>query len=392
MPTVFHYTDKLGLEGLTASAGNWFASTGAALPADSTMKPAMYLNLLETIASKTFYKTSYASRNWSGRESHSSRDAAFGPGWYATSLPPETPTETLLDELWGGNKDSIRKTRYWIEILVKEFNLRYPDPTRPNLCFIPFISSVSRSSGNPVGQNADGVSVTSCGRRIVRKSVITREVTNAWDPPLCVIDPFFTAVDGFELIDPDTQANILGFYGLESGFPGLEDPDDLTPANLDSSQANAMLHLLINRIDKRFNFEPPQRRQYPDSDSYSVTLRASRISEGELQSIEVLFLSQMAPVRREVVQNFYEDSKSNWRIIITTSTFAADIYDLFGISHPVLLLISQAPRPSLQIVALKDAVISFFRCDYWAISIGGDEPYTKMENTDQLRELLKLRT
>src|SRR2546423_2830141 len=43
-------------------------------------------------------------------------DAQYGPGWYVTTLPPDTATSVLLDELWGGNLSNLHKTEYWLLI------------------------------------------------------------------------------------------------------------------------------------------------------------------------------------------------------------------------------------------------------------------------------------
>ena len=318
------------------------------------------------------------------------RHPTYGPGWYVTSLPPHTSTSKLLKDLWRGNTDYISKTRHWLELEVHTHCLKYPDPERPNVGFVPFISKISRS-GNLVGQNPYGLLLKSCGRRIPKGSMILSETTKVWDPPLCVVEPFLTAVDAFENLSPDSQANLLGYLGLNSGLPGLADPPCASPIELDSHQANAMAHLIVKRLDAAFKFDRPRRHTYSEDNSFAIRLSATRNLGGRAQTVEVLFLSQMSPVRRETVEEFHEDIRENVGFVVTTSTYAADAMTLANGTRPTLLLATRNSGFSFHIVQLTDATISFPRCDYWiANGDGASGHYLQVQSTNQLRDALGL--
>lgn len=101
---IFHYTDKRGYEaimsGLSEDRRPWFPSLGL--------------------------RTKRAD------------DIVYGPGWYATDLPPTTSTRVLLNELWAGNEKRVEKTAYWLRLSTSAEKVSTPDPDRPHLMYIPF--------------------------------------------------------------------------------------------------------------------------------------------------------------------------------------------------------------------------------------------------------------
>lgn len=389
MLTVFHYTDELGLSGMTNSEERWYPSSGVTL--DPRSKPLELLQRTLTFASRCFYSSASEKRDWSSPKSTLYNDIHYGPGWYVTPLAPTTSTDELLNALWSGNKGFLPRTRYWLEIEVPEVCLKYPDTERSSVGFMPFISKISRSSNNLVGQNAHGAFLKRCGERIQKKGHVVSRVTKEWEPPLILIEPFITAVDGFELLSPDTQANLLGYVGLDSGFPGLLDPADITPAKLDSHQANAMAHLMIKWLDPEFKFDPPRRQMYSEDDSFSVQLRATRNVGTQKQAIEALILCQQSPVRRDVVQAFFEGIEDGLGFVVTTSTFAENAWERSGGRPRVLVLATQQRRLTMHTVILTDAIISFRRCDYWAVVGDADSRrYAKIQSTAEMREMLGL--
>ncbi|MEK7995070.1 MAG: hypothetical protein AAB403_14790 [Planctomycetota bacterium] len=389
MPTVFHYTDEAGLAGMTASEGKWFPSAGTAIDLNRSPFESVQSALIN--ASKKFYSSAFETRDWHSPVSAQFHDITYGPGWYVTSLPPTTSTQQLLKELWRGNVDYLSKTRHWLEMEVDAHSLKYPDPERPTVGFITYLEKISRRSGNLVGQNPYGVLVKGCGRRIQKGLQVVTETMKIWSPPLCVVGSFIAAVDAFETLSPDAQANILGYLRLDSGFPAIADPPFLIPVELDSHQANAMVHLMIKWLGSDFKFERPRRQTYSEDKNFAVRLRATRNRGTEIQSVEVLFLSQMSPVRREIVQEFYRDIGESVGIVVTTSTYAMNVMTLAKETRFALLLATQSPGFSFHMVQLADAHISFPRCEYWIVNGNAtDSHYLEVQSTEQLRKTLGL--
>ena len=95
-------------------------------------------------------------------------DAQYGPGWYVTTLPPDTATSVLLDELWGGNLSNLHKTEYWllISILEKYRAFKVPDPHRPHVVFIPkYNRGMTGDVPKPTGVFSQPILLLKGGRR-----------------------------------------------------------------------------------------------------------------------------------------------------------------------------------------------------------------------------------
>lgn len=96
-------------------------------------------------------------------------DATYGPGWYVTTLPPDTATSVLLQELWGGNLSYLHKSEYWLLINVLEDyrTFRLPDPSRPHVVFLPrYNRGMTGDEPKPTGFYAKPILLLKGGRRV----------------------------------------------------------------------------------------------------------------------------------------------------------------------------------------------------------------------------------
>src|SRR5262249_43969476 len=139
-PRFYHYTNDIGFEALT-SGSKWQPSDGfprdaftegtatpvpgfehlfsGKWPAKGSDSLSRFVSASALAAHIDFVKESAFSAAPSPGV-NVMRDVHYGPGWYATTLPPETRTHALLNDLWRGDASNLDKTRYWAEFEVDD--------------------------------------------------------------------------------------------------------------------------------------------------------------------------------------------------------------------------------------------------------------------------------
>jgi tetratricopeptide (TPR) repeat protein len=166
-------------------------------------------------------------------------DARYGPGWYATTLAPDTSTDTLLRELWQGNVKHIAKTEYWLLISVEEDSAAYvvPDATRPHVVFLAQYNRGEQGDPScPTGYRSEPIVLVKAGRRegtpsdeVVVETLFEPEVPSELTSPYVVI---------FQGLSP-LQKRMLR---LPSEDDSGEQPEDTLTRLLDASPAAITAH------------------------------------------------------------------------------------------------------------------------------------------------------
>lgn len=149
-------------------------------------------------------------------------DLAYGTGWYVTPLPPTTPTDELLRELWQSDRSRRERTSYWLELVVHEAQVEHPDPSRPSVALIPYFRRDPSVDGPSVSV------VASVGRVLLREAGRRAEsanggvkVTSLFRPaePRIVVEATLGGIFGIRSLNREQRQAILDWYKIE-------DPND----------------------------------------------------------------------------------------------------------------------------------------------------------------------
>lgn len=147
------------------------------------------------------------------------KDMAYGPGWYATDLPPETTTDELLCELWQNNPSHLDKTEFYLRLSTESYRVVTPDESRPSLRFIPLVDQCRISGEDPdasiSGQSTHPVYLVDAGQRadVNDRTPIVTQLFNPTES-IKLIDAFIFGISGFSGMSPVMQENLCNYFGI----------------------------------------------------------------------------------------------------------------------------------------------------------------------------------
>ena len=229
MKTVYHYTNKIGFDAIT-TGNNWYPST---MKKHNFSEPlSSVLTLDSTLAMKLYYEHQFEQHDYREKKSTQFRDINYGPGWYVTDIPPTAKTNYLLNELWQGNDEYIDNTEYWLKINVENKRLKQPDENRETVYFLPIFDHRGFDTNRPAGWSTSPVLLVEAGYR----DNSTVKQVNLFKPPLELLPSFINVIDGWSSLNPDHQCNALGYFAMDSGFPGIPFPMQVEILALDQKQ------------------------------------------------------------------------------------------------------------------------------------------------------------
>lgn len=319
MISVYHYTDEVGFKALSSGAA-WIPSTGLTIDPNTPFD--IHLTCSVAAASLSFYVQQWNQCDFRQKSSTQFRDINYGPGWYLTNLPPSTSTNQLLDALWLGNREFADRTTYWLRVLSQD--VVTPDDERPSVKFLPVYQSRRADTNNPFGGRTSPVLLVDAGmRREERAERVDVKVLRKYEPAVEVVPPFQAVIDGWTSIDIDSQCNILGFMGLDSGFPAVPFPEGVDQLQLKAKQFFAISQIAIRSLGSNFRYLDGGRTE-PDTANgpFRFDFRGELALQERDVAVSAHCTSQKSPVRAEQIEDLAARSRAR----------CADVTFLFAIS------------------------------------------------------------
>lgn len=395
MKTVYHYTNKSGFAALSSGA-TWYPSTGIPLNTDRSLPKHMQLSIMR--AQELFFQEQYKDRDYVKTRSAHFPDVHYGPGWYVTETPPDATTHLLLTELWQGSLEAKEKTDYWLRLSTPERRLKWPDPTRPSVAYLPIYEKLGGDSNRPVGGSDSSVSLVEAGRRAQNSDgQVHVEVVHSYHPPIEVIAPFLTVFDGWSVLLPDKQCNILGFLGFDSGFPGVPFPSEALGLSLNRKQLFAIAQIATRSLGTELELLGVSETGHTRSEEvFSFDFRANLTIEDSQLKVLVHCRHQESPMRLEHAKELLDRAKE-WQadaaVAFITSTFAENSLIKLRQSRiaPVLVTSSQRrdSRVTMRMAIMDGEVVEYPAHDFWIpVPTTEDPGFEKVRKGEQILRLI----
>lgn len=238
----YHYTDASGFEGLTAGDPDWLPSLGVRAKTVSAVPFPGQPFPPESVRSRASLADALSTCLALAIHDHSAllplASAVYGPGWYMTDVPPDRPSEVLLEMLWGGDERMRDRTAYWVRVRMNEFKARTPDPWRPQVRFVPILDACGESQEGalyaesliPVQLVSGGSRVEIGGGRIrIRRLCRARRV---------IIPSYTFLINGWEDLSEHKRETIHRFLGTANR------PSAKWPSDSEEARAIDLVHKL----------------------------------------------------------------------------------------------------------------------------------------------------
>jgi hypothetical protein len=395
MKTVYHYTDKSGF-GALSSGAPWYPSAGMPIDPQRALLDHMQLSVL--LSSVLFYIEQYKARDYAHTSSAYFQDAHYGPGWYVTETPPNATTQLLLTELWQGNLDAKHKTEYWLKLAVPNDRLKAPDPRRPSVAYLPLFDRRGGDFNRPAGGSSSFVYLVKGGRRTQDSDGrVIIDVVHSYNPPITIISPFLAVFDGWSCIPPDKQCNILGFLGLDSGFPGVPFPVGSRGLSVQRKQLFAIAQIATRSLGTELHLLDVFDADHcePEQGFAFEMMVELTLQENQLKTL-VHCRHQESPMRLEHVRSLVErahEQHADAVVAFVTSTFAENsIAELVRARiAPVLVTAAQRqdPRPRLRLAIMDGEVVEYPAHDFWIPVATTEGPrFQEVRTKDQILRCL----
>ena len=342
---VFHYTDQKGFTALTSKSGDWHPSAVSTIGAWFFASDiATQLAVIACAGSKRLWEEN----DIRAPGAKPFQSAAYGPGWYATELPPQTRTDELLDALWLGDVSQIEKTQHWLRLSVDAGRVRRPDRTRPWLQFVPILDRVSvlDEARKLMGHSTEPVHLLEGGTRTDGSAGSVR-VDTTYEPreAVCLVEPFICSFDGWTYLSPDQQYALQAVFGLDlPHHPQI--PDDAFAITLTSKQYINVAWRLTKLAGLDCRLVRNEIHTYEDQ-CYRLSVSLEEKLSREHGSIHVLCLHQRSPVRVGAVREACEIARRTRRAaIVSTAPYEEGTLDIVvNEGVPLIVLSRDASAP-----------------------------------------------
>lgn len=388
---LYHYTSEAGFNCLTTGS-HWYPSTELPIISGRSLQEHMQLSI--DLARRSYYSLQYASRSYDSARSSAFKDTHYGPGWYLTALPPDTPTDVLFESLWQGRASDSGKAAYWLKIIGDTHRFKIPDAGRQSISYLPVYDQLGGEAHRPAGVSSAPVYLVEAGRRSqLFGAKVDVSTLRRFDPPVELVPPMIVTFDSWSHLTADDQANVLGYLGFDSGFPGARAPLDSGPLRLSAQQLFAAAQIAIRSLGADFSLSEvtlDNERFESSHSSFYITGQLS-LASGSTVHVVANCRYHHSPMRLQHVRDFLAFSAerdAGLRLAFVTSTFSLNAIPALAEARAVPLMvgaqIGSPRRPTCLIVG--DEMVEVPDHSFWVAS-ASQVQYERIRGPQQVLDL-----